>query len=73
MAKMISATIFGELAGGELKNYSGKGAEEVFFADINTLEDAKENEITFLSNAKYSKNLFSTKAKCIIVSQDIFN
>ena len=38
---------------------------------VNTLEDASEGEITFLSNPKYLQAVQSTKASAVIVKEDI--
>jgi len=38
---------------------------------VNTLEDATEGEISFLSNPKYGKALATTKASAVIVRDDV--
>lgn len=40
------------------------------FAGLNTLEDAGENEVSFLANPKYAHFLEETKACAVIVSQE---
>jgi len=44
--------------------------EDVEIIGINTLKDAKENEISFVSNAKYIKEIKDTNAAAVIVSQN---
>ena len=46
--------------------YNGKDVEIV---GINTLRDAKENELSFLDNPKYLKDLSQTKAVAVLVSK----
>jgi UDP-3-O-[3-hydroxymyristoyl] glucosamine N-acyltransferase len=38
---------------------------------INAIEKASYNELTFLSNKKYEKYLFTTKASCIVVDKSV--
>jgi len=44
---------------------------DVDIIGINTLKDAKANEISFVSNAKYVKEIKSTNAAAVIISQDV--
>jgi UDP-3-O-[3-hydroxymyristoyl] glucosamine N-acyltransferase len=44
-------------------------AEDIEINSMNTLKDAKENELTFVSNAKYISEIPSTKAAAIIVDE----
>ena len=46
--------------------FAGDG--EILIKGIATLEEAHEDELTFLSNPKYSKHLLKTKAAAIILS-----
>ena len=38
---------------------------------MNTLKDAKENEVSFVSNVKYVKDLDTTKAAAVIISENL--
>ena len=38
---------------------------------INTLKDAKEHEVSFVSNSKYVKDLETTKAAAVIISENL--
>ncbi len=44
---------------------------DVDIIGLNTLKDAKANEISFVSNAKYVKEIKSTNAAAVIISQDV--
>ena len=48
--------------------FHGKDREIVA---MNTLKDAKENEVSFVSNAKYVKDLDTTKAAAVIISENL--
>ncbi len=47
------------------------GNPDIEIRGISSIEKAKDNEITFISNKKYKKFLDSTKACCIIVDKNI--
>ena len=49
-------------------NFQGNDVEIV---GMNTLKDAKENEVSFVSNAKYVKDIKDTKAAAVIISADM--
>ena len=58
---------------GELSQVSGarlEGASDCKIASVNTIKRAKKGEITFLSNRNYAKDLLSTKASAVILSED---
>jgi UDP-3-O-[3-hydroxymyristoyl] glucosamine N-acyltransferase len=44
---------------------------DVEITGLNTLKDAKANEISFVSNAKYVKEIKDTNAAAVIISQDV--
>ena len=44
---------------------------DVEIIGINRLKDAKENEVSFVSNAKYIKDLENTQAAAVILSQNL--
>ncbi|QOP43673.1 UDP-3-O-(3-hydroxymyristoyl)glucosamine N-acyltransferase [Sulfurimonas sediminis] len=44
---------------------------DIDIVGINTLKDAKENEISFVSNSKYVKDLENTKAAAVIISENL--
>ena len=46
------------------------GNSSVIIEKINTIEDAKNGEISFIANPKYEKHLFNTKASCVLVSNN---
>jgi len=46
---------------------------DVEIVGMNTLKDAKENELSFVSNAKYIKDIKETNAAAVIVSEDTKN
>lgn len=46
----------------------GDGQQKV--SKINSIEDASEGAISFLSNPKYEPHIYSTKASAVIVSKD---
>ena len=48
--------------------FHGKNREIVA---MNTLKDAKENEVSFVSNSKYVKDLDTTKAAAVIISENL--
>jgi UDP-3-O-[3-hydroxymyristoyl] glucosamine N-acyltransferase len=48
------------------------GDGEVVISGIAPIEEASENQLTFLSNPKYAKHVHSTKAAAIIVSDQNF-
>ncbi|MFH1283244.1 MAG: UDP-3-O-(3-hydroxymyristoyl)glucosamine N-acyltransferase [bacterium] len=41
--------------------------------NVNTLDEANEKELTFLSNPKYLKNLGCTKALVVLIAEKLFN
>lgn len=45
--------------------------EDRVVSAVNTLEDAADGEITFLSNPKYGKALVTTKASAVILKEDV--
>ena len=45
--------------------------DDVEIVGINTLKDAKENEVSFVSNSKYVKDLQNTKAAAVIISENL--
>jgi UDP-3-O-[3-hydroxymyristoyl] glucosamine N-acyltransferase len=45
--------------------------DDVEITGMNTLKDAKESEVSFVSNAKYVKDLESTKAAAVILSENL--
>jgi len=49
-------------------NFQSSDAEII---GINTLKDAKENEVSFVSNSKYVKDLEHTKAAAVIISENL--
>jgi len=51
-------------------NFQGEDVEVI---GMNTLKDAKGNEISFVSNAKYIKEIKDTNAVAVIVSQSAVN
>ncbi len=57
IAKLLNATIIGD--------------EKAIVSGINTIEDARNGDLTFLSNRKYLKYLKTTKASCVIVDKSI--
>ncbi len=44
---------------------------DVEIVGINTLKDAKENEVSFVSNSKYVKDLQNTQAAAVIISENL--
>ncbi|UCM99236.1 UDP-3-O-(3-hydroxymyristoyl)glucosamine N-acyltransferase [Sulfurimonas sp. SWIR-19] len=44
---------------------------DIDIVGINTLKDAKENEVSFVSNSKYVKDLENTKAAAVIISENL--
>ena len=44
---------------------------DVEIIGINTLKSAKENEVSFVSNSKYVKDLEDTKAAAVIISENL--
>jgi UDP-3-O-[3-hydroxymyristoyl] glucosamine N-acyltransferase len=54
-----------------LSNSKIVGNPTILLSGINTLEDAKDNEISFLANLKYLPLLKTTKAKVICVDENI--
>ncbi|MBK8984211.1 MAG: UDP-3-O-(3-hydroxymyristoyl)glucosamine N-acyltransferase [Ignavibacteria bacterium] len=50
-----------------------EGNADLFITGIGKIETANENEITFISNPKYEKFLDTTKAGCVIVTEDFIN
>ncbi|WP_151900247.1 UDP-3-O-(3-hydroxymyristoyl)glucosamine N-acyltransferase [Sulfurimonas hydrogeniphila] len=44
---------------------------DIDIVGINTLKDAKENEVSFVSNSKYVKDLENTKAAAVIISEKL--
>ncbi|ADN09141.1 UDP-3-O-(3-hydroxymyristoyl)glucosamine N-acyltransferase [Sulfurimonas autotrophica] len=49
-------------------NFEGSDTEII---GINTLKDAKEDEVSFVSNSKYVKDLEHTKAAAVIISENL--
>ncbi len=49
-------------------DFQGKDREII---GINTLKDAKEHEVSFVSNSKYVKDLETTKAAAVIISENL--
>ncbi len=49
-------------------NIIGNG--EITINNIGKIEDAKTGEISFISNPKYEKFLYTTNASCVIINQD---
>ena len=45
--------------------------ENLDISGLNTLKDAKQNEISFLENKKYLKDLKDTKAGAVLISKDL--
>jgi len=45
--------------------------QDMDIAGINTLKNAKENEVSFVSNSKYVKDLENTKAAAVIISENL--
>jgi UDP-3-O-[3-hydroxymyristoyl] glucosamine N-acyltransferase len=54
----------------EIINGNIEGNENIEITSVGTIEDAKEGEITFLANPKYSHFLKTTKASAVIVSKE---
>ena len=57
----------------ELSQVSGarlEGKSDCSIESVNTLKNAKKGEITFLSNRRYVKDLLSTKASAVILSEE---
>ena len=46
------------------------GESSIIIEKINTIEDAKNGEISFIANPKYEKHLFNTKASCVLISNN---
>lgn len=46
-------------------------SSDVEIIGINTLKDAKENEVSFVSNSKYVKDLDNTNAAAVIISENL--
>lgn len=59
-----------EKVGGKIVNPSNESSFPKL-ENIANLEDATEKDLSFLANSKYETYLESTKAKCVIVKQDI--
>ena len=59
----------------EIANIIGLKFEgsDVEIVGINTLKNAKENELSFISNAKYVKDIKGTNAAAVIVSENVKN
>jgi len=43
--------------------------EDIEITRMNTLKDAGSNEVSFVSNAKYVKDIKDTKAAAVIISE----
>ena len=57
----------------ELSQVSGarlEGKSDCSIESVNTLKNAKKGEITFLSNRRYVKDLLTTKASAVILSEE---
>jgi len=46
-------------------------SDDIDITGINTLLDANENEISFVSNSKYIKDIKNTKAGAVLISKDL--
>ena len=55
-----------ELLGGKIQ-----GDRDLVVTSISRIEEGKEGTLTFLSNPKYTRFLYSTKASVAIVSKDL--
>ena len=46
------------------------GNRETIINNIGKIEDANIGDISFISNPKYEKFLYTTNASCIVINQD---
>ena len=55
----------------KLTNCKTKGNEKILIKSIAALQDAKQGEISFVSNPKYKRQLDTTKASAVILTEKV--
>jgi len=69
LAKTLSLVAVADLIHGQLGGHAEQ-TKEILVTGINTLSDAGKDEVSFLANKRYQKDLKSTRAAAVLVARN---